>query len=1012
MRRFIPGCAIALALGVLAMLIPATALAPPTFNWLTTAGSGGNDSARSVAMRSDGSSYIAGLFSNTVAFGSTNLLSAGLQDVFLVKMSSTGTVEWALGGGGASSETSADVAVLPNGDAIVTGTFSGTATIFGTSLTASGISDIFVAKVNADGTVAWVVRGGGSGTDSATAIATASDSFAVITGVFSGTGVFGSTSLTSAGGNDLFVARIDSSGAFEWAVSGGSNLVEAGGGVAVTADASAVLVDGTAGATGGTFFGSSAITTAGSSDGIIARLNATTGALVWARSVGGTSADTLRSIAAGPDGTAIFTGEFTRSATFGTVTLTSSDTTSTSVVVGTIDAAGDVIWATWGGGTGVDLGYDIAARSDGSSVVAGQSGSGSTITFGSLSASSGSGDGFVAVLSPAGVPWAVGAVGGTGVDEARGVAAGSVGAVRLAGSFTGTATFGSTSVTSAGGSDAFVTSLTTPVRATLTPTLSAPGAGWSVRSPIQVTYTLPEAGASGSLTLRQSGGGTWTLGLTPAALTAGTHTVAVHTGALLTDTTKIASATPSTVIPDGTYTVGLTYEDVALDPAASAEVSGVVFDTVTSTPTLTSPATGAHDGTVGFAYTLPEAGSSGSLTLSDGTNSWVLTLGTSGLTAGSHSFTLDLASAIANRTTESGNRVQSQSPTGRVPDGTYSVTLSYADSVGNAVATATRSNVTIDSVTQAPGITAPAAGSAYRGTFNVAYTLPEAGSAATITLASPSRTVQLDLVTGARSAGAHTVTINPADPVGGSSSLITAATPSGPIPDGTYTVSVGYSDALGNAVASASSGSVTIDNVTSPAVLTAPASFSSGSTVLVDYTLPEAAIGAPTLTFASPDGTWTLALSATAAGRRTFTINPQAPVGVGVSSISPVGPIPPGVYVVTLSYGDVLGNPVVQVQTGAVRIVEPAPPASDPPASPAPQSGSAAPSTPASPAPAKAASPACSGSKRQVALCKAKARLSANLAGCKAKPVRTRPACTKAARTRHAAAVRVAMRLR
>jgi len=259
-RRFISGCAIALALGVLAMLMPATVLAGPTFNWTTTAGSSGSDSARSVAMRSDGSSYTAGLFSNTVAFGSTNLTSAGNRDVFLVKMSSTGTVEWALGGGGASDESSADVAVLPNGEAIVTGTFSGTANIFGTSLTASGISDIFVAKVNADGTVAWVVRGGGSGTDSATAIATASDSFAVITGVFNGAGAFGSASLTSAGGNDLFVARIDSSGAFDWAVSGGSNLVEAGGGVAVTADASAVLVDGTAGATGGTFFGSSAIT--------------------------------------------------------------------------------------------------------------------------------------------------------------------------------------------------------------------------------------------------------------------------------------------------------------------------------------------------------------------------------------------------------------------------------------------------------------------------------------------------------------------------------------------------------------------------------------------------------------------------------------------------------------------------------------------------------------------------------------------------------------------------------
>lgn len=84
--------------------------------------------------------------------------------------------------------------------------------------------------------------------------------------------------------------------------------------------------------------------------------------------------------------------------------------------------------------------------------------------------------------------------------------------------------------------------------------------------------------------------------------------------------------------------------------------------------------------------------------------------------------------------------------------------------------------------------------------------------------------------------------------------------------------------------------------------------------------------------------------------------------------------------------------------------VTPADPASAPAASPAPQSGAAA--------PAKATSAACSGSKRQVALCKAKARLSTELANCKAKPARARPACTKAARARHAAAARAAMRLR
>ena len=77
-----------------------------------------------------------------------------------------------------------------------------------------GGEDIFVAKYDASGNVLWARRAGGNDpggdTDSGSAIVLngAGDSF--ITGLFIGTADFGSTVLTSAGGSDIFIAKLGS----------------------------------------------------------------------------------------------------------------------------------------------------------------------------------------------------------------------------------------------------------------------------------------------------------------------------------------------------------------------------------------------------------------------------------------------------------------------------------------------------------------------------------------------------------------------------------------------------------------------------------------------------------------------------------------------------------------------------------------------------------------------------------------------------------------------------------
>jgi hypothetical protein len=89
----------------------------------------------------------------------------------------------------------------------VTGYFNGTATFGGATLTSAGVYDVFTAKMNADGTWAWATKAGGTGNDIGYGISALPDGASIATGYFNDTATFGSTTLTSAGGRDVFTVR-------------------------------------------------------------------------------------------------------------------------------------------------------------------------------------------------------------------------------------------------------------------------------------------------------------------------------------------------------------------------------------------------------------------------------------------------------------------------------------------------------------------------------------------------------------------------------------------------------------------------------------------------------------------------------------------------------------------------------------------------------------------------------------------------------------------------------------
>ena len=398
--------------------------------WAVRAGGSNSsswDTGRGVSVLADGSAIVTGSFRGTADFGEFTLVGDSLErdDMFVAKISASGAFVWATKGGGDASGycRGRDVSTLPDGSAIVTGSFTGTANFGSTTPIANSGSggDIFVARIDANGTFVWATRAGGSGNDSSYGVSVLSNGSAILTGYITPTATFatatGSISLSGVNAETVFIAKVDATGSFVWATQaalGSSGDDAQGTRVSALADGSAIL---TGYVNGAADFGTTAITSnASSNDIFVAKIDAS-GAWVWATSTGGTSSDVGNSVSAFSDGSAIVTGYFRGTVAFGTSSVT-SNTSSDDTFVAKIGGSGAWVWATSAGGTtSTDKGTGVSAMPDGSAIVVGSFDG--VAVFGSITltstGTSSAFDGFVAkFLDAAQAPAAPHAVAGDG----------------------------------------------------------------------------------------------------------------------------------------------------------------------------------------------------------------------------------------------------------------------------------------------------------------------------------------------------------------------------------------------------------------------------------------------------------------------------------------------------------------------------------------------------------------------------------------------------------------------
>lgn len=424
---------------LLIFIIPCLHTLAQNFQWAKKLASVNSSQGYGIATDASGNIYTAGSFLGTTDFdpgaGTYNLTPTGAFDVYVCKLNHSGNLIWAKQMGGMGIEQPFALSLDANGNIYTTGYFDGNADFDPGAntfnLTSSGGYDIFISKLDPSGNFKWAKAMGGTGDDFAASIAIDPSGNVYSTGQFEGTVDFnpggGLFNLISKGGSDCYISKLNSSGGFLWAKQFGDSLDDYG--YAINADPTGNVI--IAGAFRGTVdfdpgIGQSTLTSAGSNDIFISKLDAS-GNFIWAKRTGGTTADSPAGIKTDGSGNVYYTGYFTGTADFdpgaGSVNLISSG--GFDIFISRLSSSGGFTWARRIGSTLSDVAESIALDSTGNVYTTGRFQG--TVDFDpganiSNLTASGNYDIFVSKLDNAGNLVYAKKMGGNGYDDAKDIA--------------------------------------------------------------------------------------------------------------------------------------------------------------------------------------------------------------------------------------------------------------------------------------------------------------------------------------------------------------------------------------------------------------------------------------------------------------------------------------------------------------------------------------------------------------------------------------------------------------
>ncbi len=298
------------------------------FLWARTMGGPGIDQAMALEVDAGGNIYLSGIFRDSVDFDPGSAAqwytAVGNFDVFILKLDPAGNLLWVKTLGGVVGDHATALAINPAGDLLIAGNYGGTVDFDpgpGVQLmTASDDRDLYLLQLDAQGGFKKVQSMGAKGWEQINEIICDPAGQIYLAGGFEDTTDLdpgsGIVNFISAGGDDLFVLKLDANGKYLWARTfGGINSDRAYG---LTYDAAGNIY------VGGLFMDSvdfdpgqadSILVSAGSADIYLLKLD-NQGDFVWVRSMGGSGWDAMQCLGIDRDDHLYLGGIFEDSADF------------------------------------------------------------------------------------------------------------------------------------------------------------------------------------------------------------------------------------------------------------------------------------------------------------------------------------------------------------------------------------------------------------------------------------------------------------------------------------------------------------------------------------------------------------------------------------------------------------------------------------------------------------------------------------------------------------------------
>ena len=180
----------------------------PSIEWQKTFGGSDDDRGRDIIQTTDGGYIATGYSASTDGNVTENL---GLHDIWIVKLNSTGAIEWQKTIGGTDNEQANEIQQTSDGGYIVSGWTASNNGDIGTNY---GGSDYWVIKLDVLGNIQWEKNFGGTSADFGVSIKQTSEGGFIVGGITSSNDIdlTGDPRFSS----DFWIVKINPIGNIEW----------------------------------------------------------------------------------------------------------------------------------------------------------------------------------------------------------------------------------------------------------------------------------------------------------------------------------------------------------------------------------------------------------------------------------------------------------------------------------------------------------------------------------------------------------------------------------------------------------------------------------------------------------------------------------------------------------------------------------------------------------------------------------------------------------------------------